>query len=328
MRWLVFVSSVACAFAQSDPGTIHGIVLDQHHGVAGAPVEAKNAQTGAIYKTTSLAGGTYSLEQLAAGQYEITVGVAGFEKNTVTVQPAQVASADFHFQPDFQLGTLGDGDIYSRIAQLYKPAPPAGVTPRTREGKPDLSGVWRAPKTTESNEPELLPKAEQILNERFANNALDSPAVRCMPDAILRLSPFFRLLHTPIVLMVVIEAETPGLLSSFSGWPRPSERLWSSLVWARDGSMGRGHPGRGHCRIQPAPLAHDLWHTDFGKAARDERFQRSDLGHLQIETTIDDPEIYPKPWTMKRIADLAPSEEIMESVCNENNKDPQHMVGK
>ena len=31
---------------------------------------------------------------------------------------------------------------------------------------------------------------------------------------------------------------------------------------------------------------------------------------------------------MKRVADLAPGEEIIESICNENNKDPQHMVGE
>jgi hypothetical protein len=61
---------------------------------------------------------------------------------------------------------------------------------------------------------------------------------------------------------------------------------------------------------------------------QDHQFGQRHLGHLQIETTIDDPKIYAKPWTMKRVSDLSPDEEIVESICNENNKDPQHMVGK
>ena len=31
---------------------------------------------------------------------------------------------------------------------------------------------------------------------------------------------------------------------------------------------------------------------------------------------------------MKRVADLAPTEEIYEFICPENNQDAEHMVGK
>src|SRR5262249_41872212 len=144
------------------------------------------------------------------GKYELTIRVEGFEKKDATVQAGQTLSVDFQFHPDFQLGTLGDGDIYSRIARLPKRAPPVGPAPRTADGRPDLSGVWRAPSTVSSNEPDLLHAAEKILNQRFANNALESPAVYCMPDAILRLTPFFKLLQTATTLMVIIENETPG----------------------------------------------------------------------------------------------------------------------
>ena len=223
------------------------------------------------------------------------------------------------------MGTLGDGDIYSRIAQLYKPAPPEGPARRTAGGKPDFSGVWRAPRTIESNEPDLLPKAREVLNGRFANNALDSPAVRCMPDAILRLSPFFKLLQTPNVLMVVIEAETPGYYQVFvdGGHRKDAGPAWyghATGTWDGDTLVVETtefNPRR-WLKIYGTPISEKLHLT--------ERFQRPDLGHLQIETTIDDPDIYPKPWTMKRVADLAPGEEIIESICNENNKDPQHMV--
>ena len=60
-----------------------------------------------------------------------------------------------------------------------------------------------------------------------------------------------------------------------------------------------------------------------------ERFRRIDLGHLEKEITIDDPGAYAKPWTIKKAAVLAPAGyEMQEYVCNENNRDVEHSVGK
>jgi len=327
MRWLTLLCCVA-ALAQSDRGKIGGRILDQDRAVGAAPIEAKNIQTGIVYKAASSANGSYSIEELPPGNYEVIISVAGFEKKDVTVQAAQTSSADFQFQPDFQLGTLGDGDIYSRIARLSKRPPPTGPAPRTPDGKPDLSGVWKAPNTIDSNEPELLPTAQQLLNQRFANNALDSPAVRCMPDAILRLTPIFKLLQTATTLMVVIEAETPGYYQVFldgRGHPQDPNPAWyghSIGTWEGDTLV-----------VDTVSFNDRRWLTVFGTPISDklhvtERFRRPDLGHLEIETTIDDPGVYAKSWRIHRSSELAPDEEIMESICNENNKDPQHMVGK
>ena len=59
-----------------------------------------------------------------------------------------------------------------------------------------------------------------------------------------------------------------------------------------------------------------------------ERYHRPDLGHLEIEFTIEDPDTFTKPWVIKRAAELAPNEEIQEYVCTENERDREHMVGK
>ena len=59
-----------------------------------------------------------------------------------------------------------------------------------------------------------------------------------------------------------------------------------------------------------------------------ERYRRIDLGHLDVESVIDDPGAFKKPWTMKRVAELAPGEEIYEFICPENNQDAPHMIGK
>lgn len=41
-----------------------------------------------------------------------------------------------------------------------------------------------------------------------------------------------------------------------------------------------------------------------------------------------DPEAYTKPWTVSYPITLMPDTELLEYVCNENNKDLPHLVGK
>ena len=59
-----------------------------------------------------------------------------------------------------------------------------------------------------------------------------------------------------------------------------------------------------------------------------ERFHRKDFGHLEITETFDDPKTYAKPWTVKVTGELVPDSDLLEYVCNENNKDIPHLVGK
>jgi hypothetical protein len=67
--------------AQSDRGTITGTVADPAGAVvAGAPVEIKNVENGAVYQAGTSATGNYTLAQLPAGQYELSVSVPGFKK--------------------------------------------------------------------------------------------------------------------------------------------------------------------------------------------------------------------------------------------------------
>jgi len=59
-----------------------------------------------------------------------------------------------------------------------------------------------------------------------------------------------------------------------------------------------------------------------------ERMRRRDFGHMDIEITIDDPKAYTKPWTAKLHPQLIPDTELLEFVCNENERDLRHLVGK
>ena len=59
-----------------------------------------------------------------------------------------------------------------------------------------------------------------------------------------------------------------------------------------------------------------------------ERFTRTNERTLHYEVTIDDPKAYTKPWTTSYTIPWAPGVELYEYICQENNKDLGHMVGK
>jgi Carboxypeptidase regulatory-like domain len=68
-------AAVSAVMAQSDRGAITGTVSDPAGAVvAGAPVQIKNVETGAVYQAGSSGTGNYTLAQLPAGQYELSVG--------------------------------------------------------------------------------------------------------------------------------------------------------------------------------------------------------------------------------------------------------------
>ena len=59
-----------------------------------------------------------------------------------------------------------------------------------------------------------------------------------------------------------------------------------------------------------------------------ERFHRTDFDHLQWEATIEDPNVFAKPWTMTRTFPLRTDlDKVDEYVC-ENNKDYKDLFGK
>ena len=165
----------AAAFAQTT-GTITGTVVDLAGDVvANAPIRATNVATKTLYTAASSDKGGYTIAQLPAGDYELSVAAPGFNpysQQNVAVAAGQTLRFDIHLV-DYQLNTLGDGREF-RISQITPHATPSGPTPRTREGKPDLSGVWYAQRTVDPGKPEPLPWADALQRERAANNSKDA----------------------------------------------------------------------------------------------------------------------------------------------------------
>src|SRR5579883_2771673 len=55
-----------------------------------------------------------------------------------------------------------------------------------------------------------------------------------------------------------------------------------------------------------------------------ERYRRRDFGHMDVETTIDDPQMYTRPFTIKVPHNLLADSDVFESFC-ENEKDRPHL---
>ena len=58
-----------------------------------------------------------------------------------------------------------------------------------------------------------------------------------------------------------------------------------------------------------------------------ERYTRLSLGQLEVETLLEDPVYYTKPFKIKFTARLMPGADLMEYICQENNQDVHHIQG-
>jgi hypothetical protein len=328
--WIAFLCATG-AYSQSG-GTITGTVVDSDgEAVANAQVQTTNKSTKAIYKTAGSEKGHYAVGTLPPGTYDVSITAPGFYPNNqqnVSVGPTKPLRLDVHLL-EYQLGTLGDGREFR--VQLTSPHPaPSGPTPRTADGKPDLSGVWFAQRTVDAGKPEPLPWAEALLRERAANNAKDAPGAHCLPRGITNAGALFpfKLVQTPTLLVMLFEDDIPSHRQVFldgRAHPKDPNPMW----------MGHsiGHWEADTLVIDTVGFDDRSWldtaghpHTEMMRVT--ERFRRPDLGHLEVEFTIDDPGAYAKPWKITRAAELDAGDDIGEYVCTENEKDVEHMVGK
>jgi hypothetical protein len=81
----VLALAAMLAFGQGGTGTITGTITDPTGlAVAGANVQATNAETGAVYASASTASGNYAVPNLPVGTYVLSVKVSGFKAYTHT----------------------------------------------------------------------------------------------------------------------------------------------------------------------------------------------------------------------------------------------------
>src|SRR5882724_4837733 len=78
LMFLVLCCANVLCLAQSDRGSVSGIVTDQSgSGIAGAKVTITNTAMGTQNSTVTTDAGNYTIPQLAAGQYSLTIVAPG-----------------------------------------------------------------------------------------------------------------------------------------------------------------------------------------------------------------------------------------------------------
>jgi hypothetical protein len=75
-----------------------------------------------------------------------------------------------------------------------------------------------------------------------------------------------------------------------------------------------------------------FWLDGQGRPATEElrvieRFTRPNFGRLEVEITVDDPKAYAAPWAVKQTMHYLPDSELIEHICEENNKFPEQVAG-
>ena len=214
------------------------------------------------------------------------------------------------------------------------PAVPTGPAPRLPDGKPDLSGVWNGGGPVGDLEMglakgetiPLLPAARKIMEARQSK---DDPEANCLPTGIPRIAPYpWRIIQTPTHIFFLFEGNIHSYRQIFMDGrkhPEDPDPTWYGHSVAR---------WEGDTLVVDSVGFNDKFWFDFAghphteKLHVIERYRRPDFDHLEYETTIEDPGAYTKPFTMHGHSAYQHKDELMEYICNENNKDVSHIVGK
>jgi hypothetical protein len=327
----VFVLLASVSTADNGPSAIAGTITDWDEVPIGkAEIQAKCA-TGKQFQATSSATGDYTLKELPAGTYEITVtaeGMRPFKKQNLALQPGQALRLDVRMEDYATLNTLGEGRGY--IAGLISPhAVPPGPSPRTPDGKPDFSGVWRAVRTVSSDKPEMLPWAEALTKKNLENLRKDWSFTHCLPAGATMEGEYlpYRVVQTGAIIALIYEDDMPRQIH-LDGRPHPKN--WDPTYVGHSVGKWEGD----ELVVDTVGMNDKTWIDSSGHPHTDqlhitERYRRPDLGHLEVQITVEDPGAYKKPWTIQKVSDLAASsEEVGQYICAENNQDLAHLVGK
>jgi len=242
----------------------------------------------------------------------------------------------------------------------------AAATPKALDGHPDLSGVWMHETTTvaevrrifgtlfdgeiagslpgmeigtqhkyafsvladfQPEEKAMTPEGEKLYRKHVAES---DPSKVCeeptgIPQAGLLSEPI-KIVQSPRLTMVLYEVDNMHRQIFTDGRKLPKEVNLPAYL-----GYSVGHWERDTFVVETAGF-NDKTELDWvGHIHSDalrltERFHRRDFGHLETETTFDDPKIYTRPFTIKIPFELMADQDIFEMFCNQNEKDRAHLV--
>jgi hypothetical protein len=210
--------------------------------------------------------------------------------------------------------------------------PPVGLEPETPPFPPDpdsppVATFFNLGANVPGNPP-FRPAAAKLRADRMATDSKDNPDANCMPMGFTQfhMQPQPRkIIQTPGLITILYEANyglryiyTDGRELPPQGEPQPWWYGYSVGRWEGDelvvttnnlrgADMG---PFDGWLDVNGAPYS--------SQAVFTERFRRPIYGKLEIDVTVDDPESYTAPFTVRINQRVLVDEEPIEFVCNEN----------
>jgi hypothetical protein len=232
---------------------------------------------------------------------------------------------------------LQDTTVIPRLPQSKPVLGKVVGVPRLPDGKPDLSGPWE-PNAIRENVSLLatglkIPfrlEAKAIYDQRLAALGRDDPEARCLPPGVPRLTttPYpFRFLQVSGLIVIIYEGGSQTFRQIFTDGRKHSkfaEELWNGESigrWEGDTLVVEtiGFNERTWIDAAGVPHSKDMRVT--------ERIRRLDEENMEIISTVDDPKMYTQPWSFTTYPKRLHGE-IMEYICNENESDVRHLVGK
>jgi hypothetical protein len=242
------------------------------------------------------------------------------------------------------------GGIGGRIPDPPKSNRPPNPAPRLANGRPDLGnskGAWnprtianiagvgrqgaaRSPVEKQVEVP-FLPWAKAAYDTAQDNLAKDDPEARCLPPGIPRMyaTPFpFQIYQFEDRVLFIFEGAThiwrvvPTDGREHTQDPNPTYLGEAIGRWEDDTLV-----------VDTIGFNERTWldqdgHPHSEKLHIIERFTRIDEMNLKYEFIIDDPGAYSEKWGNSYLIPWAPGGELYEYICQENNEDIQHLVGK
>ena len=137
-----------------------------------------------------------------------------------------------------------------------------------------------------------------------------------------------KFIQTPKLLVILYEASY-GIRQIFlDGRPLPGN---DPEPWYYGYSTGRWEGDT--LVVETSGFRDDGWLDIVGtpmteQAKMTERFRRVSYGRMEIDITVDDPKAYTKPWTVRHNQVFMPDQEIIEFICEENQRfGPQPGLG-
>ena len=231
------------------------------------------------------------------------------------------------------------------VAQTAAPKP--RPVPRTADGKPDLSGIWIAggiallfgeaeaarireadkaagrPAPPPREPPPYKPEADKKRQEYLARRGIDDPMARCLLTGVPRITvrPLpFEIVQLPNRVLILYEIHHAFRIIPTDGRPHPDDMEPSYLgdsVARWDGDT---------LVVDVTGFNDKTWLAGVGtihseKLRVTERYRRDTYDTIIYDVTMEDPEVFTKPWHQQEIFRLRPNERIREYECIENNED-------